>query len=288
MLHFGDRIRLTGKVRRVMERRDSVGLQRVAQEQIAAGADGLVVSLGPCPVHGSELLSWLVNGIQQVALAPLLLATRNLSALRAALPQVAGPAWVAGAVTGVDVPTYAELARQHGARLVLYPLEHGYPPSVARRMGLVERAQRQGAAVGLDPDQLVVDLMVMTVNGCQRQAKQALDLATGCAAASPPISTMAALGQVADNVPSPLASWIKAVYYVLLRQRQVNAITLDALDRRMWEAIRWLDERPALLGQWPEVPLSRDADPMAQRIARIAAVIDGQEPYEALMGLSFD
>ena len=89
MYMIGEEIQvISTKVRKAIESRDKAPIQKLAVDQVEAGADALEVNIGPQKKAGPEVMEWMVDTIQEVVDVPLCLDTTNLAAMEAGLKRV--------------------------------------------------------------------------------------------------------------------------------------------------------------------------------------------------------
>ena len=72
-------------VSRAVERREKAHIQELALKQVEAGADYLDLNIGPQRRTGPEVMTWMVETIQEVTDTPLSLDTANTAAIEAGL-----------------------------------------------------------------------------------------------------------------------------------------------------------------------------------------------------------
>jgi len=80
--------RINGMFRNVRDAivaKDAEAIQRIAKEQIAAGADALDINVGPASADKIGTMQWLVETVQEVTDKPLCLDTPIPSVMEAAL-----------------------------------------------------------------------------------------------------------------------------------------------------------------------------------------------------------
>ncbi|NQS99463.1 MAG: dihydropteroate synthase, partial [Candidatus Omnitrophica bacterium] len=89
MLAIGERINGMFKdVGQAIARKDKAVIQDLAKRQVAAGAGMLDVNVGPAAADAVAAMQWLVETIQEVTDAPLVLDSTKASAIEAGLKLV--------------------------------------------------------------------------------------------------------------------------------------------------------------------------------------------------------
>ena len=86
MLIIGENIHIISpSVKEAIEGRDAAYIQRLARQQVDAGAGLLDLNIGPQRKAGHEVMPWIVEAVQEVCDVPLSLDTTNLAAMEAGL-----------------------------------------------------------------------------------------------------------------------------------------------------------------------------------------------------------
>ena len=86
MLLVGENLNIMSKtIGPALRERNPRPIQQLAQAEAEAGIDYLDLNIGPARKAGDELMTWLVNTIQEVSDQPLSLDTANPVAIEAGL-----------------------------------------------------------------------------------------------------------------------------------------------------------------------------------------------------------
>jgi 5-methyltetrahydrofolate corrinoid/iron sulfur protein methyltransferase len=247
MFKIGEEIQvISTKVRKAIDERDKEPIQRLAVDQVKAGADALEVNIGPQKKSGPEVMEWMVDTIQEVADVPLCLDTTNLAAMEAGLKRFKGQAIVnsTSAEPGrlQDVPP---LAAKYGSKLIALTMGKSIPVEADARVGIaMEQLMPRLMEVGIPMDQVFMDPLILTVSGMQEYCPEAIETIRFLKQISdPPPLTVVGLSNVSNGVPKENRSLINATYAVMLLAAGLDAAIVDARDERLRDWVRIVEER---------------------------------------------
>lgn len=255
MLLIGEKIHIISpKVKEALAARDGAFFVELARKQREAGADALDLNIGPQKKAGPEVMSWLVDCVQE-AVGDLTLSfdTTNLAAIEAGLKKLKRNGHVNAIINSTSaeeerLATVPPLAAQYGAKLIALTMaKEGIPVTAEARVALaLDKLIPRAQEVGLTMDQLLIDPLVLTVSGCQEyvphciEAVRLLKMVT-----DPPPLVNVGLSNVSNAVPAPLRPLLNRTYLVMLMAVGVDAVILDPLDRELMETIRIVQQRDA-------------------------------------------
>jgi 5-methyltetrahydrofolate corrinoid/iron sulfur protein methyltransferase len=179
MYIIGENIHIMSpRVKEALANKDKRFFQDLAVRQVEAGANALDLNVGPQKKAGPEVMTWLVNTIQEVVDIPLSFDTTNLEAIEAGL-RLAKQQAIINSVSAQPerLEKVPLLAKQYGARLIALTMgESGIPVSAEARVSIaLEYLLPRADEVGLPYDQLLIDPLVLTVSGCQEYVPQCVE-----------------------------------------------------------------------------------------------------------------
>jgi len=248
MLIIGECIHVIApRVRAAIENRDKAFIQDLARRQVEAGAHMLDLNIGPQRKAGPEVMSWMVETIQEAVDVPLSLDTTNVAAIEAGLKLCKHtPIINSTDATEERLEALMPLAAKYNAHIIaLTYAGSALPTSVDARIELASGPILTAAAKhGVPIENIFFDPLVMTVNGNQEQSllvvesvrffKQMTD---------PPPKTTCGLSNVSNGAPREIRPLINRVYLLMLMGAGLDSAILDPLDREIMEAIRILETR---------------------------------------------
>jgi cobalamin-dependent methionine synthase I len=257
MIFIGNQIRLTRALLAAAARQRNGSLfQTLARQQVEAGANWLLVDMGPQRRDAAGDLAWLVSIIHDQVSVPLVLRSDDPTALKAGLeaakdqivldatlPGIAGPS----KLSGQGLAPFLALAQHHRAKLVLSASPGGLPTPTDERLALVTETLLPAALeAGLSLDDLYVDPLVVALTCDQPMVPATVEtLRLLKVAADPAPNTLIHLDDIADGVADTAKSYVTQAYVTMLLAVGLDALVANPLDPELMEVIRVLRERDA-------------------------------------------
>lgn len=261
MLFIGNQIRLTRAVldAAVAQRRASL-FQSMARQQIEAGANWLLLDMGPQRKGAAEDMSWLVRTIHDEVSVPLALrsddpetveagldAARDKVLVDATLPAVGSrfKAVPPGSATDQGLDPYLTLAERYQAKLAFSACPDGLPAPTEGRLALVSQALLpQALEAGLPLVDLYVDPLTVALSCDQPMVPATIETVHLLkVAADPAPNTLVHLEDVADGVADSAKPYITQAYLAMLLAVGVDALVANPLDPGLLDVIRVVRER---------------------------------------------
>jgi 5-methyltetrahydrofolate--homocysteine methyltransferase len=246
MLIIGELINCTRKkVGEAAEKRDEEFFKDLARKQASAGAQMLDVN-GGLPEQEVELLSWLVDLVQEVVDIPLCLDSADPEALIKALPRCKQRPMVNSISDEPARWAMLPVLKEHRPKVIALCLsESGVPNGVEDRVATASHLIDRLTAEGFALDDIYVDPCVMPV-------------ATGPHGAN----LLAAVGQIAAKYPGvhisagvsnvsfglPVRKLLNETFLLLLMAHGLDAAIVDPRDQQLMMNILATE---ALLGRDP-------------------------------------
>ena len=221
MLVIGECIHIISKtVREAIENRDKGFIQDLALRQVNKGAQMLDLNIGPQKKAGPEVMSWMVDTIQEVVDVPLSLDTTNAAAMEAGLKLCRKKALINS--TNADperLKLAMPLAANYNADIIALTLRAtGLPVSADARVEiLMEDLLPAAEEYGVPLENLYIDPLALTVDGSQEHAPElpkAIFLVKGIT--DPPLKTTCGLSNVSNGAPKEIRPIINRVFLVTL------------------------------------------------------------------------
>ncbi|NLG48786.1 MAG: dihydropteroate synthase [Chloroflexi bacterium] len=248
MFIVGENIHIISpRVKKAIQERDAATIQELAKAQVASGADVLDLNIGPQKKSGPEVMTWMVNTVQEVVDVRLSFDTTNLAAIETGLKLAKRQAIINSTSAEPErLEKVPLLAAEYDAKLIALMMgKSGIPLSAEERVSIaLDQLVPRAMEVGIPMENLYLDPLVLTVAGCQeycphaieavRYVKQGLDPA--------PI-TICGLSNVSNNVPTENRSLLNRVYLVMLMAAGLDAAIADPLDDKLRDVIRIVEQR---------------------------------------------
>jgi 5-methyltetrahydrofolate--homocysteine methyltransferase len=170
---IGERLNPTGKKKlaQALMERDFDLVRKEALTQISSGADILDVNVGVTGVDEAELLSQVVQIVEETVNVPLCIDSNNIKAIEAALTAYKGKALV-NSVSGKEhsLKEVLPVVKEYGAAVIALPMdESGIPNEVSRRVAVARRIAETAQQIGIPPQDIIVDCLATSL-GADHQA----------------------------------------------------------------------------------------------------------------------
>ena len=177
-LIIGERINPTGRKVLAQELRDGsfIRVKRDALDQVEAGADILDVNMGVAGMDQSPLMERAIFELSMLVETPLSIDTLDPAAMEIALKNYPGRALI-NSVNGEEesITHVMPLAKRYGAALLCLPICSGDLPEKAEdRVALAESIVNRAYGYGLQPHDLLLDPLVLTLASGEDSARQTL------------------------------------------------------------------------------------------------------------------
>jgi 5-methyltetrahydrofolate corrinoid/iron sulfur protein methyltransferase len=243
MLVISERVNgMFRKVAKAIEKRDSEFIQKLAQEQVACGAQMLDVCTGPGIDEPEEVMKWLVNSVQEVVDVPLAIDTPKVEVMEAGIKACKQKALI-NSTTAEEKKMSAlfPLAKEYGCDVICLTLdEKGVSSETATRAECAMLIITKAMEHDLTPENIYLDPLILPMCAAQDQGAKVLEaldvFKTLC---DPPPKTVVGLSNISNNAKNrPL---INRTYLIMLLAHGLSAAVLDPTDKELMEAIKTSD-----------------------------------------------
>ena len=245
---IGERIQIINmNVRAAIEGRDKAVIQDLAKKQVECGAKILDLNIGPQKKAGPEVMDWLVNTVQEVVDVPLSLDTTNAEAIQVGLKLCKQKPIINS--TNADparMSVLFPLAAKYDVNIITLTLRAtGLPVSADSRVGiLVEDLLPAADEAGVNPQNIYVDPLAMTVNGTHEHAPEVVSATfVTRQMMDPPLHMTCGLSNVSNGAPEDVRPVLNRVYLVMLMGAGMDSVILDPFDKKLIDTIALLENR---------------------------------------------
>ena len=230
MLIVGERINATRKlIREAVLRRDAEFIKAEATKQLQAGAHMLDVN-GGVPGQEVELLSWLVNVVQEASNAPLCLDSADPEALRKALPLCKQPPMI-NSITEEPGRFQALLPviKEYRTKLVALCISASGPTSgLEDRVATASRLVDRLTAAGIPLDDIYVDPCVFPIGTGSHHGSSVLEAVSQIRSRYPGVHTSCGVSNVSFGLP--VRKLLNEAFLIMLMSRGMDAAIIDPCD----------------------------------------------------------
>lgn len=247
MLIIGEKISIIAKkVREAIMNHDPKPIQELAESQWKAGAHYIDVNTGPAEDKGEELMTWMVESIQEKVSLPLCLDTTNPDALEAGL-KVHNNQWGKPIINSTSNEperfVMLELAAKYKAQVIGLTLgKGGLPADAEERCAIAAEIMGRAAEYGLPLEDIYLDPLILQVCTMQDQAVHSLKAIKMFQELNdPPMKTVVGLSNVSNGVPKEMRSLIDRVYLTLLMYEGLTAAIMNPLDKELMDTLKTAD-----------------------------------------------
>lgn len=251
MIIIGENIQiLAPKIKAAIADRDSTYVRELARKQVDNGANWLDLNIGPRKRDGIEVMQWMVEEVyDEVGPVPLTLDTTNSSAIEAGLKkcqELGIDAMINSTSADPDrLNVTMPMAAEYGARIIALSMDKNIPATADGRVGLaMEILIPKAEELGMPIENVFLDPLVLTVNGCQEHGTETLNAIRSFKMLwDPSPMTTVGLSNISNSVPHANRSLINRTFAVMLMACMLDSAIADPLDFDLKETIRIVEER---------------------------------------------
>jgi len=236
---IGERINPTGKKAYSAELLDgkTAYIRREAQSQVEAGAHLLDVNCGAPGVDEPAALERAVYAVSGVSSAPLVLDSSDPQALEVGLKAADGKVLI-NSVSGEDksLDVILPLARKYGAAVIGLALDEvGIPETAEGRCNVARKILDRARTIGLEPQDLIIDCLTLTVSAEQKRAVETLK-ALRLVRDELGLATVLGVSNISFGLPTrPILS---SAFFAMALEAGLGAAIVNPLEERMMDAYR--------------------------------------------------
>jgi 5-methyltetrahydrofolate corrinoid/iron sulfur protein methyltransferase len=239
MLVIGERINGMYKdVGKAIQEKEKSVIQKLAKDQIAAGAGALDVNTGAAAADPAPAMRWLVETIREVTDAPLAIDTTKPAVMEVGL-KAAGPGSIINSTTGQQdrLDALMPLAKAYNASIICLTIdEKGIPRDAAGRGEIALRLVSAAMEHGVEMPNVYIDPVVLPVNVAQPSVNEVLATIRDVRLLSePPPKTVVGLSNISQGTQQ--RHLINRIFLVMAVAAGLDAAILDALDSEMMDAM---------------------------------------------------
>ncbi|MFN2243598.1 MAG: dihydropteroate synthase [Anaerolineae bacterium] len=251
MYIIGENIQiLAPKIKAAIADRDASYVRELARAQVAHGANMLDLNIGPRKRDGIEVMQWMIEEVyDEVGAVPLSLDTTNAAAIKAGLEKCSDlgiQAMINSTSADPDrLNTTMPMAAEHGAKIIALSMDKNIPATADGRVALaMEILIPKAEELGMPMENVYLDPLVLTVNGCQEHGPETLNAIRSFKMLwDPSPMTTVGLSNISNSVPHEGRSLLNRTYLVMLMACGLDSAIADPLDEAQNEVIRLVEER---------------------------------------------
>jgi len=241
MILIGESINIMSQtIGPALKERNAKPIQDLAKAEAKAGADYLDLNIGPARKAGDELMTWVVNAVQEVTNKPLSLDTTNLVAVEAGLKVAKNIPLVNSISLQPDrMEPGLNLAKKYNADVIglLWGAE-GMPRDANERAMHVVNFVYKANELGIPNEKIWIDPIVSPVSVEINQVKALVELMSMLADIAPGCKSVVGLSNISNGTPTPLRPWLNRTYLMMLMKYGLYSAIVDAFDTDLMKIAR--------------------------------------------------
>lgn len=246
-LIVGERINPTGrkKLSESLRKREFGLVQREAEIQVEAGADILDINVGTYDIDEGEIMSKLINLLQQKIDIPLCIDSTNPDVIERALQIYHGKALV-NSING-EKEVYEKIlpiVKRYGASVVALTLDdEGIPQKAEERYNIAEKVVKACDKYGIPRKDVYIDCLALTIGTDEQSALETIK-ALKMVKKGLGVKTILGVSNVSHGLPS--REKIDKTFLAIAIASGLDLAIIDPLDKDMistWETASLLAGR---------------------------------------------
>ena len=237
MIFIGERINTGFKdIKQAVMEKDPAPLQAWARKQTEAGATYLDVNLGA--VSGKpEDMCWMIETVQDAVDTPICIDTNKPKILAEAIKVCKKPALI-NSTTAADekLDAVMPVAAEHNASIIGVVMdETGTPKDADKRVENAGKILAKAMELGIEPENVFLDPIVMPLKFMQEQAKEILEATRQFTLFSdPPPHIVCGLSNISNGTLHK--NLINRIFLAMAINNGMDAAICDVMDTRLVNA----------------------------------------------------
>ena len=242
-----------------MKERNPKPIQELVKAEAETGIDYIDLNIGPARKAGDELMTWVVNTVQEVTDLPLSLDTTNPVAMEAGLKAYKGKALINSiSLQPERLEPELPLVKKYNADMIgLLWGTDGMPRDAAERcvlaVDLIYKANQldiPNQDIWIDPILTPVSVEINQVQACFEFMSMLNDIAPGC-------KSVVGLSNISNGTPTQLRPYLNRTCMIMLMKYGLCSAIVDAFDSELIKIAR---------GEMPEI------------VNLVYKLMDGEQP----------
>lgn len=239
MLVIGELINgMFKNVAKAIQDKDKVALQKIALDQVNAGADALDVNCGPASKNPLADMPWMIESIAEVTDKMLVLDSSKPAVIEAGLKVAKNKTMINSTTADKEkMDILIPLAKKFNSNIIgLAMNSKGIPRDKNERLELAATIVATCAEYEFPFDQLYLDPIVMPVNVSQQQLKDILEAIKEFKIISDPSpKTVVGLSNISQGAKQ--RSIINRTFLVMALHQGLDAAIVNPLDTDLMDAM---------------------------------------------------
>lgn len=225
-------------VGKAIANKDKEVIQKVARDQVDAGAGMLDVNTGPASADQVGAMKWLVETIQEMVEVPLSLDSTKPEVIEAGLKLAKQKAVINSTTADPEkMDSLIQMAKEYKAGLVGLTMDKkGIPRDRSQRSEFAAQIVTACSEKGFDLGDLYLDPVILPVNVAQPQAIEVLEaIKEFKLLSSPPPKILVGLSNISQGTKG--RSLINRTFLAMAIGMGLDAAIMDPLDKELMDAM---------------------------------------------------
>ena len=244
-LTIGELINSTREeVKQAIGERDGDLVRKLAREQVQAGADAIDLNTGESMADEKKDMNWLIDIVQdEIEDVRICIDTPDPEVLESALKKVENRPIINSISNEKDKAKARKIAARSEAEIIGLAMgKEGMPKSVEDRLIETEALLEKCSNLGIDKDNLYVDVIAMTIGSNQEQGRRVIDSVRSIKEKFE-VKTNIGLSNISFGLPR--RGLVNRTAFAMLLEAGLDAALIDPTDRDMMDTMKASE---ALLG----------------------------------------
>ncbi|HIC92199.1 MAG TPA: dihydropteroate synthase [Syntrophaceae bacterium] len=275
---------MTRSISSAFKERNAQVIQDMAKAEAEGGVHYLDLNIGPARKGGDELMTWLVQTIQDVVDLPISLDTTNPIAMEAGLKVHKGRALVNSVSLQPErMESLFPLIKKYDADVVgLLWGKEGMPRDANERAALAVDLVYMANEAGIATENIWIDPIVTPVSAEINQVISCLEFMSMLKDIAPEAKSIVGISNISNGTPKELRPYLNRTYLIMLMKYGLHAAILDAFDREIISIAR--GEQPDMVNLVHKVMDGEEVDlkslsPKEVEYVKTTRVLMGKSVY---------
>lgn len=235
------------KIGKAFKEKDPAPIREMAEKVAEAEVDYIDINLGPARKGGEELMTWVVETVQEVTDIPLCLDTSNIDAMAAGLKVCKSKAIMNSIMCRPErYEKMLPICAEHGAHMIaLMWGPNGMARDENERAELTTELLMAAQAHGIPMADIWIDPIITPVNIQQDQLMHNLtffdmlpDIVAALDPEGGPIKSTNGLSNISNGNPEHLRPILNQTYMIMLQRHGMYSSIVDAFDNTIMDIAR--------------------------------------------------
>ncbi|MBS3739804.1 dihydropteroate synthase [Candidatus Bipolaricaulota bacterium] len=244
-LTIGELINSTrDEVKQALKEKDEDLIRKLARDQAETGADVIDLNAGESMEDEQKDMDWLIDLVEdEIEDVRICIDTPDPEVLEFALEKVENKPVINSISNEADKKQAREVASGYDAEIIGLAMgEEGMPETVEDRLNETEALLKKCDKLGIDKDNLYIDVIAMTIGSNQEQGQYVIDSVSRIKEEFG-VKTNIGLSNMSFGLPDrPL---INRTVFAMLLEAGLDAALIDPTDKAMMDTLKAAE---ALLG----------------------------------------